>query len=286
MTPRPPDDLPPEEILRQNLPLIQRIAACVGRRHGLSEADLDDFVQEVQLKLVEDDYRRIREFRGGSSLKTYLTTVITRLAKDFCNRLWGKWRPSAAAKRRGWATELLERLVHREGFSFEEAAEKMIRDFYVRRSVEELAKLAAKLPPRTSRRLEGEEALENRPAETFTGDRAATERVDRRVTDAEKAEVAARVEPALEEALTELEAEDRVILKLLFRGWTLAKIARFLTIEQKPLYRRRDHLLERLRQALEDCDVRWEDVQRIIGWERLDLKIEGWSDEDEDEEPE
>ena len=268
MTCRSLDDRSPEEIFLEHRASIERIAACVARRRRLSEAEVEDFVQDVQLKLVEDDYRRIREFQGRSRFKTYLTTVINRLAKDHCNHLWGKWRASAAAKRLGWEARLLERLLYREGFSFEEAAEKMRRDYHVKTSVEELADLAAQLPQRTSRRFEGEEELENRPVSETAG-----ERVDRRVVDSEKAEQAERVETALEAALAELDSEDRLILKLYFYGWTLAKIARSLGVSQKPLYRRRDRTLAQLRETLTGGGVGWEDVQRILGWERLDLKL-------------
>jgi RNA polymerase sigma factor (sigma-70 family) len=267
---RPPDDRSPEEIFLEHRAWIEKIATRVARRRGLSEAETEDFAQDVQLKLVEDDYRRIREFQGRSSFKTYLTTVITRLAKDHCNHLWGKWRASAPAKRLGWEARLLERLRYREGFSFEEAAEKMRREYQLKRSVEELAELDAKLPQRTSRRFEGEEALENRPVPETAG-----ERVDRRVADGEKAEQAGRVEAALQAALEELESEDCLILKYYFRGRTLARIARSLGLEQKPLYRRRDRILAQIRKSMETRGVRWEDVQRILGWERLDLRLLG-----------
>lgn len=262
----------PQDVLVEHLPRIEKIAAGVARRYGLTGADVDDFRQEVQVKLVEDDYRRIREFRGGSRLTTYLTTVIVRLAKDYCNHLWGKWRASAAAKRLGWEARLLERLLYREHFSFEEAAEKMRRDFHVRTPVEELAELAGRLPQRTSRRFEGEEALEHA---------ATSDRVDRRVTDAEKAKTAEQVETALQEALAELPAEDQVLLKLHFRrGWTLARVARFLKLDQKPLYRRRDRSLQQLREAMEQRGLDAQQVRRLLGWERLDLRLaDGEKDE-------
>lgn len=270
LTDRPSDDRSPEEIFLEHRPLIEKIATRVGRRHGMPDTEVEDFAQDVQLKLVEDDYRRIRDFQGRSRFKTFLTTVIVRLAKDHCNHLWGKWRASAVAKRLGWEARLLERLLYREGFSFEEAAEKMRRDYHVKQSVEELAELAGDLPQRSSRRFDGEEALENRPVADTPGDR-----VDRRVVDAEKAERARRVEAALQAALDELETEDRLILELPTRGWTLARVARSLGVEQKPLYRRRDRNLAQLRQSMEARGVRWEDVRRILGWERLDLTIVG-----------
>ena len=258
-----------EETLRANLSRIRKITLRVAKRYGLIGADAEDFTQEVLLKLIEDDYRRIRGFRGRSSFKTYLTTVIVRLGKDYCNHLWGKWRPSAAAKRLGWEAELLERLIYREDFSFEEAAEKMRRDLQVPRSLAELAELAAKIPQRASRRFEGEEALIEAPAPSSAGDR-----VNRRVVDSEANRAAEKIESALQKALDDLDPEDRLILLFHYRGWTLAKIARHLKIDHKPLFRRRARLLAQLRAAMETHGVCPDDVQWILGWEKLDLKIE------------
>ncbi len=51
--------------------------------------------------------------------------VVQRLFLDHRNRQWGKWRPSAEAKRRGPLAILLERLVVRDGWTFEQAVETL-----------------------------------------------------------------------------------------------------------------------------------------------------------------
>ena len=48
-----------------------------------------------------DDYSILRKFKGRSSLRTDLITVVTHLYQDWRNGRWGKWRPSEDAKRRG-----------------------------------------------------------------------------------------------------------------------------------------------------------------------------------------
>ena len=67
----------------------------------------------------------LRRFEGRSSLTTYITVVVQRLFLDRRNRLWGKWRPSAEARRLGPTAVLLERLVSRDGWSAEQALETL-----------------------------------------------------------------------------------------------------------------------------------------------------------------
>ncbi len=62
---------------------------------------------------------------------------------------------------------------------------------------------------------------------------------------------------ALEGALGKLDAEDRVILRMRFEdGFTVADVARALDLRQKPLYRRVEGLLRRLRRELEGRGMR------------------------------
>lgn len=49
--------------------------------------DLEDIASEVLLKIVADDYRVLREFRGESSLATYLTVIARRICvKELARR--------------------------------------------------------------------------------------------------------------------------------------------------------------------------------------------------------
>jgi hypothetical protein len=66
-TPRPPS-LPPDDVtheqlyLSRHLELIERIVVRAGQPGGG-----EDFGQPVHEKLIEDDYTRIRQFRGGAA---------------------------------------------------------------------------------------------------------------------------------------------------------------------------------------------------------------------------
>src|SRR6478672_4714082 len=117
--PPPLDTRPPEKIFLESLPVIREIIAHSAR--GLSRQDGEDFSQTVMVRLIEEDYRILREFKGRSSLRTYLAIAIKRMLLDYQNHLWGKWHPSAEAKRLGPTAIWLERLLYRDKLSFEEA---------------------------------------------------------------------------------------------------------------------------------------------------------------------
>src|ERR1700757_5192055 len=115
----------PEERFLANVPTIERIAAFYCRRMHLSDADTEDFIGYVKLELIERDYEIIAKFEGRSSFTTYLTTVIHRLLYQHRTKEWGKWRPSAEAKRMGDVAIALERLTTRDGYSLSEAVAMM-----------------------------------------------------------------------------------------------------------------------------------------------------------------
>src|SRR5215211_7323506 len=103
-----------EAVFVRHLDWIQRTSAAVCRRHGLQRADAQDFTSWVTLRLVENDYAILRRFRGESALTTYLVVVVATLYREYRVKRWGRWRPSAAARRAGPVAVRLETLVHRE----------------------------------------------------------------------------------------------------------------------------------------------------------------------------
>lgn len=256
----------PEELFREQLPTIERILASVCRRHAASDEEAEEFGSWARLKLIEDDYAVLAKFQGRSRLTTYLTTVLVNLFRDFRIQRWGKWRPSAAARRLGTTAVLLERLTSRDGFSFEEAARHLRDNHAVDRTDAELAELAAELPHRTRRYHEGEEALEGLPGEARTSGR---------VEAAERDELARRIEGTLATALAGLGEEDRVLLRLHFReGLTLARIARLLGVRQKPLYRRKNRLQGRLATALEAQGIGRDEVAELLRSPDVELELD------------
>ena len=233
-----------EALFLSQLALIERVISFISSRHHLPGVEADDFASHVKLRLIEDDYAILRKFQQRSSLRTYLTVVIQRLFLDYRISMWGKWRPSAEAKRGGEVAMLLERLMGRDGYGFEEACELLETNHQVTVPRSELEAIAGRLPGRTRRRFESEDALALVAADQPVLDEVIAER-ERMVT-------AARVDAALKAAMAGLGAQDRLILALRFEdGRAVTEIARTLRLDPKGLYRRLERVMKELRAALE-----------------------------------
>src|SRR5215831_17005220 len=138
-----------EEIYKRHLPIIGQIALSVCRRHGVGDHDAEDFTSDVLLKLCDDNYAVIRKFQNKSSVATYLTVVINKTFLDHRRRLWGKWTPSAQAKRFGAVGVQLEKLIYREKHSFDAACDVLIQKHSLTIDRQMLREMFAKLPRRS-----------------------------------------------------------------------------------------------------------------------------------------
>jgi len=256
LTRRPPESAPSTSavnpggrvLLERHYDLICRKLDRLGRQSGLPEHDAEELRSWALFRLVEDDYRILASWTGRSSFATYLTVVLVNLARDYRTHLWGKWRPSAEARRGGPAAVLLERLWGRDGLSLDEACERIRTELPDPPSQERLEEIAARLPRRVGRRRVGEEEL----------CRVAVDgQAEARLEAQELAGPAARVREVLCDLLRELAAEDRLLLRLHFRdGLSLAAVAPLFGAPQRLLYRRRDRCLRQLRRGLEQAGIR------------------------------
>jgi len=250
-----------ESLLLENMGLVEGLCRRVALRKGLRADEVEDFGAWAKLRLVQDDYRILRRFRGDASLAGFLMTVLLRLALDYVREKRGKWRPSKAAQRSGKVAVLLETLIHRDGLEVEEAIAQLKQNHRVVESVSELREMAAK--QRRSPRRRFEESID---------DLETPRRADERVREAEIAELAGRAARGLRQAVKKLEPEDGLIVRLLFEdGFPVSKISRQLQVDQRKLYTRRDAIFRDLRRDLEAHGVDSELVARLCGWET-------WSD--------
>jgi RNA polymerase sigma factor for flagellar operon FliA len=254
MAPEPPD-LPPEQLFLEHLPFIEKVIEHSCRRYHLSREEVEDFSQQVMVKLIDDEYAVFRKFKGTSSLKTYLTTVVKNYLFDYIDHLWGKARASEEAKRLGPVAMRLERLV-RDGFTLDEACEILRTNYGVELSREELVDLWCRLPRRTPRQMKGEEELENVPA----GEVGPEEAVRNKEREARHEEI----RKALVRILDGFPAEDRVIIRMWMDGFKIVDIAKARKLEQKPLYRRIEKILKDLRKALQDEGFGPDDIEDLL----------------------
>jgi len=249
-----PSEPSPRELLLANLSLLRELVGFLARRYRLDPEQAEELESFVRLRLVEDDYAILRQWRQHSTLRTYLTVVVQRLFHDYCNQLWGKWRASAAALRLGPTAEALEELIHREGLSYDEACKVLECRGPV--AHDELANLYAQLPPRPGRPRQqpiGSDEI----AEPAT-DPSPEEAVLQRSTENEVTRVVAR-------SLRRLRAQDRLLLRLRFSdGLTVAEIARGLGTAQKALYKRLAAVLKGIRRDLKAASLERHDVARLL----------------------
>ena len=237
----------------KHLDTITRIAESLCRRNGLRGADAEDFVSEVRLKLLQDDYAVLRKYRGASSETTFLTVVISNLFRDHRIKHWGKWRPSAEARRQGEVAVRLEAAIYRDQLSFEQACGFLAQDSRLKVDRAELRKVLASLPHRAPKRVENGGYVEDVPS---------TDSADGPLLNHERDGRLQAAKAALGHAVDRLAPEDRVIVRLHFyEGFSIADVARAVSIPQKPLYARMKRLLETLHKDLrsqgigpDDCD--------------------------------
>jgi RNA polymerase sigma factor for flagellar operon FliA len=247
-----------ERLFLENLRWIERVLAMLSRRQGLSGDDADDFASWAKLRLIEDDYAAIRRFRGESAPATYLTVVLSMLARDYRVRERGRWRPSAAARRLGPVAVRLETLVHRDGFTLTQAAQMLRTTGYGELADRELAELWRQLPARPPLRpvAAGDEVAAALPTDEQADVRVLAQESERRRDEAEQ---------AVAQAVASLPDEDQVIVRM--RVWhemTVADVARGLNLPQKPLYRRMDRIFSQLRRTLEAGGLSRERVRGLL----------------------
>jgi RNA polymerase sigma factor (sigma-70 family) len=255
-----------EERYLEALPLIDRIAAFVARRARLSTDEAEDFRAEVRVRLFENNYAIIRKFEGRHSFSTYLTTVIYRLFRQYRVEQWGKWRPSAEAKRMGAQAIVLERLMTRDGFSYQEAVNVLtIRDGATV-TASQLEAIYLHLPLRSPRPL--------LVSTDVFPEAVSMDSADDRVQQRDRVRNAQLVTAALDTLIGQMSAEDGLVLQMRFwQGMRVPDIARSLGIEQKKLYKRLDRLFMELRRSLENAGIDNSVVVDIISHSASDLPL-------------
>ncbi len=248
----------PRDLFETNLGTIERVIAIVCRRARLFGPDAEDFASEVRLALIENDYEILAKYEGRSSLDTFLTVVIQRLLSDARTRAKGRWHASTEAQRLGPIAVQLETLVRRDGRSLDEALPH-IRAADPNITRDELAAMLERLPERTGR---------PRPVDLDAVGFAIAggESADARVMSSDRQRVSNITGSKVREVLGTLPAEDRLLIRLRFASdMTIADISRMMRLPQRPLYRRLDSLMTRLRGALAEAGIDRDTVGDLVG---------------------
>lgn len=247
----------PAELFRSKLELVDSVATSVCRRARIYGADAEDFAGDFKLALMDDDYAILRRYQGRSSLGTYLSVIAQRMLAEG-RRAAGRWHASAAATQMKTAGILLERAVRRDGRTIDEVLPLLqaIDPSLTRSAVQEME---AKLPPRAPRPhiVDVEPYSESLPAR---------ESADVRAAEADARRVSRETSEVVRGVLAGLTLEDRAIVRLQFAAdMSVADISRALRIPQRPLYRRIERLLERIRRELRIAGIDATALAELIG---------------------
>ena len=247
----------PRAWLEANVTLITRIAAQAGRRHRLPPQDRQDLVSIFWTHLAKDDHRVLRQFRGPGGIATYLRTVIDRVVFDMRTSLWGKWRPSARARRLGPQAEAFERLVIRDGRPPDEAR-AILRD--VGDTVP--ADLIGSVPVRRH----GQRCLVE--LDLASDHRATTADPFAALLDQRRERYGRVVGRHLQQTVGALPADDQLLIRMRHElGLKVSQIAAMLGADQKRLYRRFETIHGRLRSSLAAAGISSRDVAEVTAGE-------------------
>ncbi len=248
---------------------FQRIEAAIrytSRRKRLSAEESQELYSRVMLKVVENNYAVLRGLRSPSRRKAFLRVVVERVLLDLRVEEWGRWRPCALARKLGPVAIELDRRINRDNVPSEDA----IRELSTRMNGhgrDQMEALAARLPRRSGRRIVNDE---QRLAEIEAGT-SSSERAEA----AEARSSSRRLRRALAEAIRNLEGPDRQLLRLRYgRGWTVRRIAGSQNLPARPMYRRFERNLHRLRKHLHRSGIRWEEVAETLGHPEIDLQLD------------
>jgi RNA polymerase sigma factor (sigma-70 family) len=247
-----------KELFEANLGAIERVIAIVCRRARLFGADAEDFASEARLALIENDYAILGKYEGRSSLDTFLTVVIQRLLADSRTRAKGRWHASTEATRLGPAAVLVETLIRRDGRSLDEAMPH-VHAAHPEVTREEVNAMLERLPSRIGRPREVD--LEAVAYVVVAGESA-----DERAIAGDRRRVSKLAGDTVRDVVSTLSAEDRMLIRLRFAsGMSIADISRMMRVPQRPLYRRLDALLGRLRDALTEAGIDGATAEGLVG---------------------
>jgi RNA polymerase sigma factor (sigma-70 family) len=241
-SPVPTASTEPQALLIECLAVVDDVTDYVCRRRRLNADESEEFAGHVRLKLFEDHCSILRKFRKDCSLRTYLQIVIERLLLDFRIAQWGRWRPSVPAKRHGSVGVLLDRLMTRDGLTFDEAFTLLQTNYQVETNRDELYAISVQLPVRPLRR---------RVSENPESSAASYGDADGDLARREASRLAKQIKAALKTAVGRLTTAERQLLDMRYReGRQVVEIARALGESPKPLYRRLEHIVQKLRRPV------------------------------------
>jgi RNA polymerase sigma factor (sigma-70 family) len=242
-------------MLSQHVDVVRSVIRSVAYHQGLSGTALEELESSVWIRLIEHDYRAIRQFRGESSFRTFLRVVVTRLLLDLRVTAWGRWRPSALARRHGKEAMRFESLVFRDGHSVDQALAVLDCEG-VSVAAAAVTEISTSLRSTPRRFVPIDEVSEASSCEPPPETVAIRKQAAHKTRD---------VSSAMRRALAALGPSDRQLLHLRhFKGLKVSTMAQALSRDQKSLYRRLNSVHRTMRRSIERAGLTRQDVLDVL----------------------
>lgn len=247
----------PRVWLQENVEQVRLVVARVARRHRIPAQDRDEILSQLWTHLTRDDYRALRGYRGASHVHTYIAVVAERLLLDWRTARWGKWRPSAEARRLGPRAVQLERLVCRDGHSLEEACRILGATTGATLEPALAERLVARGPHVRRRFIDVDQVrlIADHASDPWTA-----------LLDQHRDQCGRRLGQCLERVVRRLPAADQVLLRMRHeQGLRVSQIAAMLGTDSRKLYRRLSAIHAALCTALTALGVSPGEVAEVVG---------------------
>jgi RNA polymerase sigma factor (sigma-70 family) len=296
-TPLSPTAIPPRlealrhsdyaRLLIDNLPYIEnqcrRAVALRSERGGslagyrtmsLQECDLDadELFNDVLDRLVANDFKALKDFQGKAKLTTYISTVIANLVVDIVRSKKGRSRARERAREMGPVAEQLYELVMGRGYSLADAFAHLQLSCGYAGSLEALEEMLQRMRGREQQGVaadpQGWPAV-GREVRTDAGtDLVVPDPAMNPEEALSERQRGSRVAGALEETLSALDGEERLLLRMRYpagedeQPLSVAVIAQRLGLTAKAVDNRLRRILQRCRETMLRRGVGIDDLDR------------------------
>jgi len=234
----------PFRLWREHEAEIEAAVRAVSAHFRFDEDVRDDFSGVVREKFFDTTRSPLLRIRDKASWESYLRVVVTNMARDYADKIWGKWRPSATAKRFGEWGVRLETLVSRDRLSLDEAVARVLSEADGALTRREAHRIYAALPA----------GLRSRP-KPATQELARQESEDTADGPLWAGELAREKAVALErvmDLLAGMDPNDALMVRLRYEdGFTLARIGEEVGLSLQRVHERIGRALGELRDTLE-----------------------------------
>ncbi len=229
-----------KSFLESNFKIIRGVINKVCTKYNLDGEEADEFRSFVYEKLVDKDYKKIRQFKGTASLDTFMTTVISRLFIDYLRMTTkGRWKASKKALALGREARELEKLVLEKGYNIDQAIETLVENPDYSVSKNGAYKMASELELQKKSTVQKKKRSAKSPntgnVEVLNyisdGKSISPEKV---LINEEILHKKEKIEQSVKEMIKSLTNEERLIIKMKYydKGKSVSEIARVLNRER------------------------------------------------------